>query len=265
MQPIVEIQQNITLKMPKELKNEEWKDIGRKKRTKFNVGDDSYVNQRFGRLVIISLIYRKELWGREFNCVDAKCDCNNQITVCRISDILRGEKISCGCLKIENRLKAITKYPKGVYKSSLYRTWDAMIQRCENPNTEWYCNYGGRGIKVCRNWRDFGNFRDDIISNIGDRPNKLTLDRKENNLHYSCGHCEECIKNHWKFNCKWSTRKEQNRNMRRNKWFIGFGETKCLEDWANDPRNVISFEGVKSRLRNGWGVEKALMTPSLTK
>jgi hypothetical protein len=163
---------------------------------------------------------------------------------------------------IRNQENKFRKYPKEAYKSSLYTSWDAMTQRCKNKNSRAYKNYGDRGIRVCESWKEFGNFYSDIIENIGNRPKNKTLDRIDNNKNYSCGKCEECLKNKWQFNSQWSTGKEQCRNMRKNLWFTGFGERKCLKDWMNDSRNLISSTGIISRLKNGWSVEDALTIPS---
>ena len=50
--------------------------------------------------------------------------------------------------------------------SSEYHSWDAMIQRCENPNTTHYHYYGGRGITVSAEFHDFQVWYD----HIGPRP-----------------------------------------------------------------------------------------------
>lgn len=87
-----------------------------------------------------------------------------------------------------------------------------MKDRCLNPNKKRFCDYGGRGIKVCIGWRNsFRNF----LNDMGFRPTlKYTLDRKNVNGNYSCGHCEECVANGWPANCKWSTAIEQANNKR---------------------------------------------------
>jgi len=77
-----------------------------------------------------------------------------------------------------------------------------MIQRCNNPNHPDYMNYGGRGITVCQEWEDdFKKFFDWSLSRW---KRGLTIDRRENDEDYGPK------------NCRYVTRKEQNRNTRRN-------------------------------------------------
>jgi len=101
-------------------------------------------------------------------------------------------------------------------KSRTYTSWDMMRQRCNNPKYTQYRDYGGRGIKVCDRWSVFSNFLEDM----GDRPEGMTLDRKDTNGDYT------------KDNCKWSTKAEQVRNTRRNVWIERNGERMILSDWA---------------------------------
>ncbi len=51
----------------------------------------------------------------------------------------------------------------GMYGTPEYTSWYGMKSRCNNPNTNSYPNYGGRGIKVCDRWNgSFKNFYDDM-------------------------------------------------------------------------------------------------------
>ena len=47
-----------------------------------------------------------------------------------------------------------------------------MVQRCTNPKTRDFPNYGVRGITVCSEWRKFEAFYRDM----GVRPAGMTLD-----------------------------------------------------------------------------------------
>lgn len=102
-------------------------------------------------------------------------------------------------------------------------SYNSMIQRCYNENNPQYKDYGGRGITVCDRWlenqegaKGFWNF----VEDMGEKTKGLTLDRINNSKGYSPE------------NCKWSTRKEQQRN-RRNSVFITYnGKTQCAKDWA---------------------------------
>lgn len=133
----------------------------------------------------------------------------------------------------------------GARRHPVYKIWDAMIQRCTNPKNKRYKDYGGRGIKVCERWRDFAKF----FSDVGDRPTpQHQLDRKNNDGDYSPE------------NCRWATRKEQQRNMRTNRVFTVHGVTGCMAELAEHFK--ISVGAVNSRInRSGWTPEAAFTTP----
>jgi len=86
--------------------------------------------------------------------------------------------------------------------SPLYNRFVGMTQRCRDSNAINYKNYGGRGISVCREWRNFDNFAKWSLEN-GFRED-LQLNRIDNNGHY----CPS--------NCNYITRAENAQNTRAN-------------------------------------------------
>jgi hypothetical protein len=109
-----------------------------------------------------------------------------------------------------------------------------MIDRCENPNSHAYKDYGARGIKVCQEWHSFDNF----IKDMGN-PKGLTIERINNDLGYS------------KDNCKWATMKEQSRNRRSNRIITYNGESLSIIEWAE--RFGMAHDCLSYRLKK-WGV-----------
>lgn len=108
----------------------------------------------------------------------------------------------------------------GLRQHPLYRIWDAMKQRCTNPNTSHFELYGGRGIKVCDRWlENFQNFLDDM----GERPSpKHSLDRIDTNGNYEPS------------NCRWATSTEQilNRRMNKNNTTGAVGVYRSFGKWS---------------------------------
>jgi hypothetical protein len=118
-----------------------------------------------------------------------------------------------------------------------------MMQRCGNPNNPQFKDYGERGITVCERWKTFKNF----LTDMGVRPEGLTLDRKDNNKGYTPD------------NCKWSTKQEQQRNMRSNNVWELDGQRKTVAEWA-DQLGMKRHSLYMRVALYGWTVHRALTT-----
>jgi len=154
--------------------------------------------QRFGRLVVIKL-FSTGSHGKHarWECL---CDCGMKTTV-RSNSLRLADTKSCGCLRAEILAKPKPSLNKthGMSKNCReYSSWQAMWNRCRNPNRKDFKYYGGLGIKVCKHWKNFQNFYIDM----GPRPEGKTLDRIDPYGDYKPG------------NCRWATYYEQTHNRR---------------------------------------------------
>lgn len=122
-----------------------------------------------------------------------------------------------------------------------------MKERCQNPASKAYSNYGGRGIQVCEEWQDFIPFWRWAIANS--YSDELEIDRIDVNGNYSPE------------NCRWVDDVTQANNRRNTLWITAFGETKRLTDWLTDERCTATEYQVRYRLRHGWKSESALAAP----
>lgn len=147
-----------------------------------------------------------------------KCSCGGvHITT---GDALRsGKTKSCGCYRDSGDF--IRKHGHGSYirgVSPTYKSWQEMRARCSNPTHISYPNYGGRGITFDASWNRFERF----LSDMGPRPEGLSLDRRNNDKGYS------------RDNCKWSDRFEQNSNRRNVHQIEYLGRTQSLAVWCRE-------------------------------
>lgn len=94
----------------------------------------------------------------------------------------------------------------GRTKLPIYWVWRSMVDRCKLPTHQAWKNYGGRGIRVCKRWKDFTKFLSDMLPNykLG-----LTLERKDNDKDYKPS------------NCTWITLKAQANNRQNSLKFEG--------------------------------------------
>lgn len=192
--------------------------------------------QRFGRWTVHA--YAKD---QRWSC---ECDCG--LTAAVDGRSLRSKR-SQGCIACHIAIDRPTETHGGKH-SRLYNIWCGMKERCYRPTSGAYSRYGGRGIEICEEWLDdFAAFRIWAEAN-GYQPN-LTIDRRDNDGHYSPS------------NCRWATKAEQNRNHSRVHMVEVDGQKVPLIDLAE--KAGLKPYTVRQRIfRMGWSVERALTTPA---
>jgi len=199
--------------------------------------------KKFGRLTVIAEeSLRKKIGYKKWIC---KCDCGKYITT-QTRYLTSGDTKSCGCLLSDTSKKYYSQLNKthGMSHSKLHVKWQGMRDRCYRENTNGYENYGGRGIKVCDEWKkDFNNFYKWAIE-TGYKEG-MTIDRIDVNGNYEPS------------NCRWATHKEQSNN-KRNSHFIEYkGERHTLKQWSE--KLGVSYSTIKCRSLKGWSNEEILL------
>jgi len=145
-------------------------------------------------------------------------------------------------IDMERPKKKPSNYKDGRFSHPLYRSYAAMKGRCRNPNDKSYKNYGGRGITVCNRWNDFANFLEDM----GERPEGMSLERKDNNGNYEPS------------NCKWATRSDQQNNRRSNRLFTINGKTQTFTQWVREVGRTTVRQAGHRFYDHGWSIERTL-------
>jgi len=217
----------------------------------------SLVGLRFNRLVVVEYAGRKLRGHRQgyayfWKC---RCDCGSASTVAE-PKLKNGSTKSCGCYQASQLGDRSRTH--GQTKSPEFRIWQGMRKRCYNASDPKYGRYGARGIQVCARYRtSFAAF----FADMGPRPDSQhSVDRRDNDGHYSCGKCEECQRNEWPANLRWATTKQQIRNYSRNKMFTWQHKTQCLKAWAEELQ--INYATLYTRIFVAkLSVEEAFSTP----
>lgn len=190
--------------------------------------------KKFNKLTVISRAEsRRQPSGKLVTYWNCKCDCGNAAIVkgCNLKD---GHTVSCGCSHIKHGY---------ANKERLYETWKNMKRRCYDHKNKRYEQYGGRGIIVCKEWLDdYINFRTWAMANGYN--DTLTIDRINVNGNYEPG------------NCRWSTMREQQNNVTRNRILEYNGNRKTMAEWAKE-YNIL-YSKFNKRIQMGWNIEKII-------
>ena len=192
---------------------------------------NDYIGKRYNKLVILEYVGKRERCsGHFFKC---KCDCGKEVVV-RLMQMQCGKTKACGCMtgKYVRKRAGLTNIHK-----RLYTIWKSMRHRCCNPKCKSYVRYGGRGIYICKEWKDdFKAFCDwSLINGYSDT---LTLDREDNDMGYD------------PINCRWVTHKKQQNNKSNNVFIIYKGIRRTAQEWSDN--TGILAHTIISRYKKGW-------------
>lgn len=196
--------------------------------------------QRYGRLTAVAFAERGKHYSAKWHF---RCDCGRD-TVVDASSARKGNTKSCGCFKIETSAKnGKCKITHGLSHTKEYDVWQKMRDRCYNPASKDYANYGGRGITVCERWNTFEHFYADM--NCPRPSSRHSLDRyPDKNGNYEPG------------NVRWATPKQQARNQRKTIFITYDGREMPLIEAAE--LFGIRYLTLKYRIRAGWSVQRSL-------
>lgn len=201
--------------------------------------------QVFGKRKVLGWAFRARtnaagsLWH-----VVTECACGD-VALVRVSRLSKGGTGQCKSCSRTTHGGCYKKAPR----EQLYEVFHGIVARCGNPRHVAYDRYGGRGIRMCNEWRsDYAAFRKWALE-TGYKPG-LSIDRIDNDGNYEPG------------NCRWATLIEQGRNKRNNVVLTAFGESKTVAEWCRDSRCSVADKTLRLRLKNGWDHQKAISKPS---
>lgn len=195
--------------------------------------------KRFGNLVVLYDTGIRSKHGEIYWM--CKCDCGN-LTRVQGKHLRSGNIKSCGC----KRFEACKTH--GQTNTRLYNIWCTMKARCIRKTSQKYNRYGGRGIKICDEWKNFEPFYNWSMSH-GYNEN-LSIDRIDNNGNYEPS------------NCRWATAVQQANNTSENRIIEYKGEKMTISE-ASRKYNV-SYKLLYKRIKRGWDINRAIETPKIT-
>lgn len=130
----------------------------------------------------------------------------------------------------------------GMTGTKVFDAWVNIKQRTCNPNMRAWKRYGGRGIKVCDEWKnDFIAF----FNHVGNPPfDRAQIDRINNDGHYEPG------------NVRWATPKQNARNKGDNRIMTYNGKTATMAEHCEDLG--LSEHVILGRMFHGHTFDEAI-------
>lgn len=157
---------------------------------------------------------------------DCRCICGKELPL-RGCDLRSGNTKSCGCKKLEMCREG--NFVHGLSRTYVDQLRFNAISRCYDSNNQHFPDYGGRGIRICEELR---TSTPHWLAILGHRPTKKhSVHRINNDGHYTCGQCAECLKCGYTLNIRWETSAVQTRHKRNSRMITIDGVTLNAVDW----------------------------------
>lgn len=176
------------------------------------INDSDYIGKKFGYWTIIDSATGKDR-KKAYLC---ECKCGKRKIV-YLDTLKQGTSKSCGCFHREEMKQRQTTHGKTGQR--IIRIYYDMKSRCYDEKNKRFSDYGGRGIKICDEWKN-NPARFVEWSNENGYADGLSIDRIDNDGDYEPS------------NCRWITLKQQAQNRRSCVMFTFFGVTKNLKQWC---------------------------------
>lgn len=190
----------------------------------------------FGNLTVLRLAVDEPRKKKKWLC---QCGCGREIVV-SASNLKSGHSQQCRTCQLKAvQTGNVTHNQSG---TKLYRVWNGIKTRCENPNSKSYPEYGGRGITLCPEWHDAATFLEWAWAN--GYHEGLEIDRIDNDRGYSPD------------NCHWIPRKNNANNKRSSKYVEHGGEKRTVSEWASF--FGVNYKNLCRNLSKGYSLEEAV-------
>ena len=169
------------------------------------------------------------------------CDCGN-ITQCSLDNVRSWQVKSCWCV-LKEKWKKNIEYARlyldnkthWLSKTKIYKVYNWIKDRCNNPNNRRWSSYWKRWIKC-----EWGSFEEFYIDMWESYQKWLEIDRINVNWNYC------------KSNCRWATALENSRNKQNTIWVDWI----CLSDYCL--KNSLNYKRVHARLMRWYKLEDCL-------
>lgn len=184
------------------------------------------MESRYGKLIVISEVYKVLRGDRNRRFIDVQCDCGS-IKPVSYTDLIQNKIKSCGvCIRVERSTT------HGMSGTRPFSIWHGMKRRCTEIKLRAYPNYGGRGISFDPKWESFEGFWEDMEDGYSET---LELDRIDVDGNY----CKE--------NCRWAsfTVQAHNRRKRKDSGCSSIGVVKRSDSKSDKYRTTLHKQGVK--------------------